>query len=422
MVQAMVVGLRRPKGPEELFSRLEPGATGQTTPFALMRYLALDGPHGAVVRAEFADQAIRMRVEGGKLVDAIDTAGDGAAALAQMLAARYDIDLAEVEASLARARASGEPLAEVLAASQLIDASARTTVHERTLRYFLRLFLRSSGGRARVEPLSADTGVSPRGIPLFAALAEYARDRLRELTAAELEPHLAALRDGAPQVQGDIDELGAMLHLGTRERFMVEEVFNGQFPLDEVYRRSLFGRTNTMRLLALLVIFGRVEVTEPVFRSRTSALAGLERARRLLDRIRRGNLFERVGSHYANHPDEHRQRFHQIRNAYGPGSRAWEAGGQLGELAREIWKLSSEAWEVIKNPQRRREYRNQLLDENQRRAAVQLLYKQAKMAEFRGEIRKARILLETALDITEFPEARTALATLGQGAAPRRTL
>ena len=77
---------------------------------------------------------------------------------------------------------------------------------------------------------------------------------------------------------------------------------------------------------------------------------------------------------------------------------------KAARLAEEIFALMTEAYETLSDTKKRQEYRLALLGEPKLKFGTDLLYKQAHMAAFRGEIAMARQFIESAIDI--LPEER----------------
>ncbi|MBM4388359.1 MAG: hypothetical protein FJ088_11510, partial [Deltaproteobacteria bacterium] len=83
------------------------------------------------------------------------------------------------------------------------------------------------------------------------------------------------------------------------------------------------------------------------------------------------------------------------------------------DLHDKIMALIEEAYAVIANTQRRKEYRAELLGHAKLKFGAEFLYKQAHLNIFRGEIEKGRKLLESAIDIMPSDEYMRLLRQIG---------
>ena len=76
---------------------------------------------------------------------------------------------------------------------------------------------------------------------------------------------------------------------------------------------------------------------------------------------------------------------------------------ELQGIASQIWALVSEAWDLISEKEKRIAYRDEAFTQTERQTAATLLYKQGKMAVFRGQIDVGKRLFESASELDPQP-------------------
>ena len=99
-----------------------------------------------------------------------------------------------------------------------------------------------------------------------------------------------------------------------------------------------------------------------------------------------------------------RAAYQRQRKEYGPGGWLQAQGGRVAELAAELWATKEAAYAVLKNRVQRKEIRTTLIQPVQLRYSAELLFNQARTAEFRTDWETAREAYEMANEL--HPEDR----------------
>lgn len=256
-------------------------------------------------------------------------------------------------------------------------------------------------------PRSSD----PVAIDLNLFVVRYVRERTRTAYLAELEPFLAPLMGRYPVKTDRLTPAISGVAFTDKERKTLLEVADGSITLKEVFSLSLLGRNGTARLFLMAGLLGFVE-----YRMSPLPKGGIEvfeaELKKTLDRVQSEDHFTRLGIHWTTHPSKIEPAFRRMVERWGPGSTARRQSERSAQLVEAIFSRMAESFQVLSDRERRRAYRASLLGQAKLEFGTQFLFKQAHLARFRGEVDKAREIIESALDILpkqEFEEFRRGL-------------
>ncbi len=256
-------------------------------------------------------------------------------------------------------------------------------------------------------PRSSD----PVAIDLNLFVVRYVRERTRTAYLAELEPFLTPLMGRYPVKTDRLTPVISGVAFTDKERKTLLEVADGSITLKEVFSLSLLGRNGTARLFLIAGLLGFVE-----YRMSPLPKGGIEvfeaELKQTLERVQSEDHFTRLGIHWTTHPSKVEPAFRRMVERWGPGSTARRQSERSAQLVEAIFARMTESFQVLSDRDRRRAYRASLLGQAKLEFGTEFLFKQAHLARFRGEVDKAREIIESALDILpkqEFEEFRRGL-------------
>lgn len=248
-------------------------------------------------------------------------------------------------------------------------------------------------------PRSSD----PVAIDLNLFVVRYVRERTRTAYLAELEPFIAPLMGRYPVKTDRLTPAVSGVAFTDKERKTLLEVADGSITLKEVFSLSLLGRNGTARLFLMAGLLGFVE-----YRMSPLPKGGIEvfeaELKKTLERVQSEDHFTRLGIHWTSHPSKIEPAFRRMVERWGPGSTARRQSERSAQLVEAIFSQMVESFGVLSDRERRRAYRTRLLGQGKIEFGTEFLFKQAHLARFRGEIDKAREIIESAIDILPKPE------------------
>lgn len=304
----------------------------------------------------------------------------------------------------ATARETGQSLLQVLydqgacTPRDLVDAirSTKQGALERLMSLPTASFAFTRTDRA---PRSSD----PVAIDLNLFVIRFIRERTRTAHLVDIEPLLAPLMGRFPIKTDRLTPAIAGVGFTDKERKTLTEVADGSITLKEVFSLSLLGRVGTARLFLTAGMLGFVE-----YRMSPLPKGGIEvfeaELKKTLERVQSEDYFTRLGIHWTTHPSKIEPAFRRMEEKYGPLSSNRRQSERSAQLAAAIHALMEESFRVLSDRDQRRSYRAKLLGHSKLEFGTEFLYKQALLARFRGELDKAREIIESAMDILPKPE------------------
>lgn len=256
-------------------------------------------------------------------------------------------------------------------------------------------------------PKAAD----PVAIDLNLFMVRYIREKTRTAYLVEFEPHLNPYMGRYPLKTDRLTPAILGVAFTEKERKTLTEVADGSITLKDVFALSLLGRVGTARLFLIAGLLGFIEYRmTPLPKGGIEVLE--EELRRTLERMQADDHFTRLGIHWTTHPSKIEPAFQRMKERWGPEASVRKQSEKAAQLSEKIYALILESYEVLKQQDSRRAYRANLLGQAKLEFGTEFLYKQAHLARFRGELDKAREIIESAIDILpkkEFVDFRRGL-------------
>ncbi len=302
---------------------------------------------------------------------------------------------------------TGAPLARSLFELQLMDARTmvRTlkAVQQRHLEVALAMkeasFTFARGGVLRGKGVKA----GPTHLSMTSALQMSLRAALKDFYHGDLDGLLSPLRPFYLRVPERIIKAAGSLGITKRQLHAMEALMDGAHRLADVLQLSAMSHNGIARLVFTLGTMGFLDLLE-TSTSADTELTEEEVLEALLKRMEHVNHFERLGTHWTTPSKQISVAHSDLRNEYGHGGETHRKGGEIAKLADQILKLVDESWEVLKDADGRRRYRQSILEETQIRFSADLLSAQARSAELQNRYDDAKTLYETAHEL--HPEKR----------------
>jgi hypothetical protein len=224
-----------------------------------------------------------------------------------------------------------------------------------------------------------------------------ARDQIQQRTATALAEQLRPVLDRFPSVKLPAERLGRDLKLGAPEKRFLNLLEGGSRRVRELFAVSHLARSGTASLLVTLVELGLVDLGQaPAAERRTEDLVPLLRARR--QQVGKGTLFDHLGVHWLCTRDDIEAAWLGFLRRYAP-----DRLPTFGPGAEADWKIVYEAtqsaYEQLKDDDKRRAYRGQVIERELLRQSVMALTTRAEMANMRGQFAEAASSYSAALEI-----------------------
>ncbi|NOZ01431.1 MAG: hypothetical protein GXP54_06025 [Deltaproteobacteria bacterium] len=229
-------------------------------------------------------------------------------------------------------------------------------------------------------------------------LVKLARTRTRSAYFSEISPFLSDYMGRYPMKSDRLTPAIAGVALTDKERRVLEEISDGTITLKEVMSLSLLSRNMTARLYLISMMLGFVE-----FRMTPLPRGGIEalelELERTLERVHGEDHFTRLEIHWTSHPSRIQAAYDKMVKRYGPGNKVRRQSEKAAQLCDRILGLMKDSLDALGDQEGRRRYRREIMDETKLNFGTDFLFKQAHLAKFRGQIDKAREIIESAIDI-----------------------
>jgi|GEM_PF-5005733 len=346
-----------------------------------------------------------LAVAGGVLQRLAAEGGDDDALLYERLRVEPGVDATRLEAVRERARADGKPL------SVSVFRAGLATVQDiaRLLRLgrvdLLKRCLAPGRGQITFTPRD-DIPKDPIAIPLAPVMFAHYRERLEAATLSDLEARLGNLVFRFPLATFET----AMFAKGA-EGDLVEQYCTGNLNARTVIDKGLLGPTRGARLLLLLFAFELLDARIEPLRI-TQNLDVKEAVDARISAVDTNSHFEVLDVHWSAHPAEIEAKYHDEVQRFDGYLKREGLSDQVATGVRRVRAALDQAWSVLGDPRRRRDFRARNYTHQQIAFAASFLHQQAELAVFRRDERTARCQLEAAIDLSDDTSYVEALASL----------
>jgi hypothetical protein len=258
--------------------------------------------------------------------------------------------------------------------------------------------LGASSGAFRFQMCEAEeVPDDPVVVPLDGMLAIWLRHFLQGFYEADLLPPLMPYYRSYPYVPSeDIKWIGKW-GWGDREMSVLKSTFNGTVKTEEALRVSALSQVAMARLAIAALVQQRMEMLEEP-RQLSAVISMDEILRAQATELLKQDHFSRLGIHWTCHSSEIEDAYFRLCDQF---SRPL-AGGDTAE-AQELISVQlgyiAEAYNMLKDDEKRQEYRKTLVGANQISRQADFMLEQAKQQSMRGKPADAVHILECVLDM-----------------------
>ncbi|MBI4817256.1 MAG: hypothetical protein HY791_13420 [Deltaproteobacteria bacterium] len=373
------------------------------------------------------DESARLWIHQGGIAHAVVEPWSEEVALGRLLVLGKKISEPQLREALDKSKSNRRPVGWQLLQMRALTASALTAQLREQMRLKLEPVYAFRGGRFTWgawsdPPLKADL-VLTNGSGL---VSRHVRHRFEQTTTESIED-LLELAMNHPLTQ-DGAEIDPAIGLNPKEVRYIEMNFDGIKTISEAATGSPLGRLASLRLVAFCLALGigkvrggtqiikRIAVASP---SQIDA-AGFAALRRemqdSLSFLRSQNYFEIISVHWTAHQRQYRQAYLTVKDKFDPTKgQLRDSPEDIKALAREANELIDKAYAVLMNKDERAKYRRQNWDTSSRKAAADMLVKQAELNLMRGDRMGGIEMLETACEIAPTPDYQMLLQRAREG-------
>lgn len=280
----------------------------------------------------------------------------------------------------------GVAMAEALIDLNIMSHSSIAVALKTRARFLLGRIWKARGGRAGLYLLDE----LPRrflapATPLAFHLFKRMRDNFSAREASWIEERTQFFRGHliTRTLQPDCDV--EKLDLRPKEMRLYSRVLDTDRPLSEIVRISQMSEADVVALLEALRRLGLLDLLEanPWTRRRTEFVAQLTRMK---VRLQTKNRFEMLGVHWTVY-DEELERAYEQRLASLEGDSLPEGLDEDAlALVEQLRESLSEAYDFLADAKRRASYRDEIVDDFDKKSALQMFEKQADTAKLRRDL------------------------------------
>jgi hypothetical protein len=239
------------------------------------------------------------------------------------------------------------------------------------------------------------------------------RATIRKLRIPDIENALGDRLAMAPVVRKDrtfILEMG----LSDPEKRLIRLQMGGKRSIDDISKRSGIGRQTALQLIFLLTVFDSLQWKKATESEAASLSAELEE---LAVRAEKGNFFEVLQIHWSLDTDEIEDAYRKMRKKLEPGG-SWDRHNP--DACRRMRARVEEAYELLRDTDRRSAYRAQAYPDIFYEATAQLVEGQIKSYQFRYDKTGLREAVRTRQELKRGREAAREVSLPGAATAEDR--
>ena len=263
--------------------------------------------------------------------------------------------------------------------------------------------------------------VVTRGIGI---LTHYLRQRFESLSQGSLESLLTPYFDIVLKPTSRLEEAALPSGLQPKELRFLQVSMDGRRTLNSAIRVSPLTKLASLRATAMGLALGLIQSDEPMVtptaQARGHSSAAGEHMRRELDarlqQLLTQNHFEVLGVHWSSHQRGFAAAYEQATidlKVSQPPYR--DASPEIQALVRRCAQRVREAYEVLRDTDKRIAYRRQLFDQTEREYAAHMLIEKGEVELLRGDRTTAIEHLETALELDSTERNRRLLNSARKG-------
>jgi hypothetical protein len=263
------------------------------------------------------------------------------------------------------------------------------------------------------EQIQATAGTSYRinaintgrktGVAFGSLVIPWMERTLKSSNPEQLNSMLKPLWDLYPAIAKKPNWPLASFDFDSRGERFINEYLDGVRTLSEamdIY--PIRYRDSACRLVLILRAIGVVEILDVHLGTEDATPEG--RLTRELDQLNRQSRFHQAGVHWSAHTNDYPEAMKKLENKYGSSGKLARHSTVCERLCVKRLKLARQALQILKDPAQRKQHRQDVVGEYQMKNSAELLFRQALLQLLKSDIKKARQLLEVAIEFDPQPE------------------
>lgn len=291
----------------------------------------------------------------------------------------------------------------------VMEPNQLTMVLGKQVAYVFQMVLRESGGECSFHELTRlpETFLPPP-LPVSAQLLRSLMNAAKELRGDQMAEALRPHFDSYAKLHPRAVPLLPGFKFSRNEERLIQVFQDMNLRVREVFSVSPVSRQATAGMLYAFIQLGLLD-----FQAEESREAYLQRVSTLIlakrRRLMKSNHFETLESHWITLPAELDTNYQRLQHEYGLETYE-DLTPEMMEDLRHIQARLAEAYEVLRDEARRREYRKSLLEAFMIEQSAELLAKKGEMAVMRQDRRVAVDCFSKACELMpKVPAYRTSL-------------
>ena len=390
-------------GSEEILEDARPEAFAHVSPVVWQLMEAARRQATGELQLLAPTEAVRLFVKDGAVVRVIPDPEPRGEQLGQLLKKRGKVTEAQLAAAVAVATQRGARLGDVLV--EQAGVSQRDVTWTLAARASMRLVevaeMRDVAEMTWAEGRTLGDRQLRVGVPVPATLL---RERYRQLERRTRSEAVAA-EDGLEDryVCHRVAAGSDKLRLDKREQQLWDEVLLGKYRLREIYAMSPLDRRRTHAMVFALREIGMVSLTvKPAAEHQVDELKHLFEHK--AESLRNADFFDLLEVHWTGIQPEIDKAYNRTKGRFTPSPELLRPADPQTRRKLEGWsevilKAVEEAYETLRNPYRRRTYRETFIPVNQIEFSAVHFLRQSKMAAFKEDGLEAITLLYRVLEL-----------------------
>ncbi len=263
-----------------------------------------------------------------------------------------------------------------------------------------------SGASYRIDAINTGRRT---GVSFGSLIIPWMGRALKELDKVQLDKLLEPMWDRYPVMHADPIWPVSSLATGTKGARFVDEYLDGNRTLAEAI--DIFPLASRNQALQIVIILRAIDVL--AIHDHASDADKVADPGVLLDReleeLAKKDLFAQAGLHWSSHVDDFQAAMDKLEQNYGPGGKLANDSEKAARLCITRLDMAREAQRFLKDRANRTKHRREVVGEYQMKNSADLLFKQAQLRLLKQEVRKAKQLIETAIELDPKQEYITKL-------------
>lgn len=409
----LVYKLKGFENPIEMFTNSQ--GQNEILPLKLLVLMAVNKAHGVLTFKDDSEKAWQIGMEDGVCYGALRVGQHQEEALGKKLVEHIGIDIDTVTDILKKTKQQGKGsmgFMMLLLGMGNITAQQILQVFKLTRKDILNEVVGIKSGEAELDTSSRlNISKDPIKIDILQYVNDYIYTILKKLYYRDLGSIFDEFMGMYPTVSKSMSNV-LMNNLLTDDEKKTLEVMDGSITLKDYFAMTKLSKHAAARMLVRLLFLNFMQ-----FAKKTGSDASIKKKEEeltdLVAKFSRSDYFDRLGVHWTAHKSEIEKAFQKRVKNWGPDADLRKVSEKVSELCVKLFKYTQDAYQVLSDTEKRKEYRKQNVEKRKLIDGADFLYQQAQISLFRGDINAAKRLIESSLDIDERPIYRKFYKKIG---------